>query len=124
MTEHALFAQDFSAQAHRANTVSLDQTADQASKKSVYCFAVHANAEPGVMPRVLELFAKRNLIPASWHSILTAGKNGADELQIDIQVQQLEARVADHIARCLRQITYVETVLTSEKGYSNSALGA
>ncbi len=32
------------------------------------CFAVHARAEPGVMPRVLEQFAKRGLIPSNWHS--------------------------------------------------------
>jgi len=28
------------------------------------CFSVHAHAEPGVMPRVLELFAKRGLYGA------------------------------------------------------------
>ena len=28
------------------------------------CFSVHARAEPGVMPRVLELFAKRGLVPS------------------------------------------------------------
>ncbi|RCK47002.1 hypothetical protein TH25_15890 [Thalassospira profundimaris] len=108
MTNHALLAQDVPAR----------------SPRSVYCFAVHAVAEPDVMPRVLELFAKRNLIPASWHSIVTHDRNGNEELQIDIQIQQLETRIADHIARCLRQIANVQTVLTSEKGYSNSAIGA
>ncbi|KZB69290.1 hypothetical protein AUP42_09540 [Thalassospira lucentensis] len=92
--------------------------------KSVYCFAVHAAAEPDVMPRVLELFSKRNLVPASWHSTVADGHAGFSELQIDIQIQQLETKVAEHIARCLRQIVHVNTVLTSEKGYSNSALGA
>jgi hypothetical protein len=52
------------------------------------------------------------------------GLRGYEELQIDIQVQQLETKVAEHIARCLRQIIHVNTVLTSEKGYSNSALSA
>lgn len=108
MTRHAFAASDFS-------TLPL---------KSVYCFSVHAAAEPDVMPRVLELFAKRNLVPASWHSTIASGNHGDDELQIDIQVQQLETKVAEHIARCLRQIIHVNTVLTSEKGYSNSALGA
>ncbi|WP_033067753.1 hypothetical protein [Thalassospira australica] len=92
--------------------------------KSVYCFSVHAAAEPDVMPRVLELFAKRNLVPASWHATVADGHRGFEELQIDIQVQQLETKVAEHIARCLRQIIHVNTVLTSEKGYSNSALSA
>ena len=34
------------------------------------CFSVQAVADPSVMPRVLELFAKRGLIPARWHSDL------------------------------------------------------
>lgn len=92
--------------------------------KSVYCYSVHAAAEPDVMPRVLELFSKRNLTPTSWHSSVAQTNSGFDELQIDIQIQQLESRVAEHIARCLRQIVHVNTVLTSEKGYSNSALSA
>ncbi|MBE70521.1 MAG: hypothetical protein CMO07_07205 [Thalassospira sp.] len=108
MTDHA-----FAASAMDAHT-----------PKSVYCFSVHAAAEPDVMPRVLELFAKRNLVPASWHSTVANGLRGFEELQIDIQVQQLETKVAEHIARCLRQIIHVNTVLTSEKGYSNSALSA
>jgi acetolactate synthase small subunit len=108
MTNHALLVQDAPAQTF----------------KSVYCFAVHAVAEPDVMPRVLELFAKRNLIPTSWHSIVASDRDGHEELQIDIQIQQLETRVAEHIARCLRQIANVQTVLTSEKGYSNSAIRA
>ncbi|HAI29132.1 MULTISPECIES: hypothetical protein [Thalassospira] len=99
-------------------------TQDAHTPKSVYCFSVHAAAEPDVMPRVLELFAKRNLVPASWHSTVADGLRGYEELQIDIQVQQLETKVAEHIARCLRQIIHVNTVLTSEKGYSNSALSA
>jgi hypothetical protein len=29
----------------------------------VACFSIHAEAEPGVRPRVLELFAKRGIVP-------------------------------------------------------------
>jgi hypothetical protein len=65
------------------------------------------------MPRVLELFAKRNLVPARWHSDVT-GKAGCD-LSIDLQVAGLDNPKADYIAQCLRQIYGVETVLTSEK---------
>jgi len=97
---------------------------DAQPTKSVYCFSVHAAAEPDVMPRVLELFAKRNLVPASWHSTVADGNRGFEELQIDIQVQQLEATVGGHVARCLCPVVHVNTLLTSEKGYSNSALSA
>ena len=77
------------------------------------CFSVHAYAEPGVMPRVLELFAKRGLVPSAWHSTV-CGTDRA-ELTIDIQMRGLGRDLIDYIAACLRQIAYVEVVLTSEK---------
>jgi acetolactate synthase small subunit len=77
------------------------------------CFSVHAHAEPGVMPRVLELFAKRGLVPSAWQSWRT-GTDGA-ELTIDIQMRGLGRDAMDYIAACLRQITFVEVVLTSQK---------
>ena len=40
------------------------------------CFSVHAHADPGVMPRVLELFAKRGLVPSAWHSIGLWNRSG------------------------------------------------
>jgi acetolactate synthase small subunit len=77
------------------------------------CFSVHARAEPGVMPRVLELFAKRGLVPSAWHSAIS-GTDDA-ELTIDIQMRGLARELTEYIAACLRQIAYVEVVLTSEK---------
>lgn len=74
-------------------------------------FSVHARAEPGVMPRVLELFAKRGLVPIRWHSVITGADRG--ELRIDIQMGWLEREVVDYIAACLRQITCVDDVLAS-----------
>lgn len=79
----------------------------------VYCFSIHAEAEPGVMPRVLELFAKRGLVPTRWHSDVTGPAGG--DLAIDVQVEGLDVRTGDYIARCLRQVHQVETVLTSQK---------
>ena len=72
-----------------------------------YC--VHARAEPGVMPRVLELFAKRGLVPHKWVST-AAGP----VLTIEVQMAGLDRDVGDYIARTMRQIVGVETVLTSE----------
>lgn len=77
------------------------------------CFSVHARAEPGVMPRVLELFAKRGLVPSSWHS--STGGLESRELTIDIQMCGMANELADYIAACLRQIADVEVVLTSQK---------
>ncbi len=86
--------------------------ADDASDPFFVSFTIQARAEPGVMPRVVELFAKRGLVPQAWHST-TAGSS----LTIDLQVGGLGRELCDYIARCMRQITGVETVLTSETGH-------
>jgi hypothetical protein len=77
------------------------------------CFSVYARAEPGVMPRVLELFAKRGLVPSLWQSSTSGGDRS--QLTIDIQMRGLAHETVDYIAACLRQITFVEAVATSER---------
>jgi len=74
-------------------------------------FSVRARAEPGVMPRVLELFAKRGLVPNRWHSAVCGP--ACDELTIDIEMCGLAGDTVDYIGACLRQIACVEVVLTS-----------
>src|SRR4030088_1147849 len=74
------------------------------------CFSVQAVAEPGVMPRVLELFAKRGLVPQKWQSTVSGTL-----LAIDVQTGGLGRDTADYIARCMRQIAGVDAVLTSER---------
>jgi hypothetical protein len=71
-----------------------------------------------MMSRVLELFAKRNLVPTRWHSdviVASARDGGLATLQIDIQMEGMEAELAAYVARCLRQIYGVDSVLTSTK---------
>lgn len=80
----------------------------------VFCFSLLAEAEPGIMPRVLELFAKRGLVPSRWVSDLSGARNR--DLSIDIQIEGLSPETADYMAQCLRQIPGVATVLTSRKG--------
>lgn len=65
------------------------------------------------MPRVLEVFAKRGLVPCQWHSSLS--RPGGSELLIDIQVAGLAADVVARIAEALRQLVRVQSVLTAEK---------
>lgn len=81
------------------------------------CFSVVARAEPGVLPRVIELFAKRGLVPTRCHARVGArpGRNEPEELTIDIQMAGMEAELAEYVAACLRQVYEVDCVLTSEK---------
>jgi acetolactate synthase small subunit len=85
-------------------------TAFRPEAEPTACFSVHAAAEPGLMPRVIELFAKRGLVPSSWISRVSGR-----EITIDLQMPGLDAEAAHYLARCLRQIVSVETVLVSEK---------
>jgi acetolactate synthase small subunit len=72
-------------------------------------FSLHANAEPGVMPRVLELFAKRGLTPDCWHSVVV---RPGMTLSIDIEVAGLQRDTVEYVANCMRQIAGIELVLT------------
>ena len=80
--------------------------------KTTACFSVTAEPEPGVMPRVLELFAKRGLTPSLWHSRVAP----TGELTIDLQMDGMEASLAIQIAKSMRQVWGGSTVLTAEKG--------
>jgi hypothetical protein len=71
-------------------------------------FSIQAYAEPGVMPRLMELFAKRGLVPDFWHSAVSGSV-----LSVEIRIAGVERDTVDYIARCARQIVGVDTVLTA-----------
>jgi len=73
-------------------------------------FSVVADADPGTLPRVLELVAKRGLVPDSLSSVL-AGDTLAIEMNI-VGMAQAESR---HVANCLRQIPMVARVTMTER---------
>ena len=79
----------------------------------VHCFSLRAEAEPGLLPRVIEIFAKNGMVPSRWHSDMLGPQN--EELTIDIQVAGLTRSRAEYLARCMNQIYGVHTVLISDK---------
>ena len=108
----------FGADSEPLRTTSAPRVAPVAARSRVACFSIHAEAEPGVMPRVLELFAKRGLVPRRWISDVTGpgASHGGGELSIDVQVAGMAPETQAQIAQCLRQVWGVGTVLTSERG--------
>ncbi len=74
---------------------------------------MQAEADPGILPRVLALFAKRSLVPDRWTG--QRALHDGNELTIDLQVAGLDREQTDYIARCLGQIPGVFAVLTAEK---------
>jgi hypothetical protein len=68
-----------------------------------YCF--EADAEPGVLPRALELIAKRGLVPAR-----VFAQADEDVLSVEIEVAGLEPETAEHVGRCLGELVGVRQV--------------
>ncbi len=68
-----------------------------------YCF--EADAEPGVLPRALELLAKRGLVP---NRVFAQAED--DLLSVEIEVEGLESDTAEHVGRSLGQIVGVRQI--------------
>ena len=79
--------------------------------RTVYCYSVQALPDAGVLPRILQSFAKLGVVPRRCHAAL----EGAAEqrLVVDVQVEGLEEIMAEHIADLLRASVCVDSVLTS-----------
>ena len=77
----------------------------------VDCFSVAATAGPGTLPRILEAFAQRGLVPARLHAV--GDERG--ELAVDLQVGGLDAETAERVAARLRALVDVRAVLTYAK---------
>lgn len=76
------------------------------------CFAIRAAAEPGILPRLIELFAKRDLVPSAVQARLVGPER--DWLSIDLQVEGLAPGLAEAIAETMWQMVSVERVLLAE----------
>ena len=76
-----------------------------------YCLTVRTVADPGSLPRLLEVFAKRGMVPSKLFCVAT----GADELTVDLQVTGIDDELGAVIANQLRSQVGIETVLTSVK---------
>ena len=69
-------------------------------------FRVMASADAQVLPRLLNLFAQRDILPTELRALVTG-----DRLQVSFRVGGLEAAHADLIAEKMRQnvsVTHVE----------------
>ena len=68
-----------------------------------YCF--EADVEPAVLPRALELLAKRGLVPAR-----VFAQAVDDALNVEIEVEGLAQDIAEHVGCSLGQIVGVRAV--------------
>lgn len=82
---------------------------------AVACFAISADAEPGVLSRVIELAAKRGCVPERLHAARHPEADGPGELSLDLHLDGFDVGTIAHLAQSFRQIVGVRTVLTSMK---------
>ena len=73
-------------------------------------FAVEADADPGTLPRVLELFAKRGLVPLSLTSRLLG-----DRVAVKVEVVGMVRAESNHVGNRLRQIPMVTQFTVFER---------
>lgn len=94
-------------------TESTRTAADRAAVTDpITCFAVHAAADPGLMPRIVHIFAKRGLVPTRLHGVCDGPQ---DEIALDIEIAGMARAAALRIAAEMRAIWGVRLVLTTEK---------
>lgn len=87
------------------------QSEEQAN--AVHCFSVRAIADPGMMPRLMELWAKRGLVPDRWHGVRE--ETSRTYVDIDIESGDVDRACATQMATAMRGIFGVAHVLVSEK---------
>jgi len=68
-------------------------------------FTILADAEPGVLPRLLQPFAKRDLTPDAMESV----RNG-DRLRVTLSLDAMPAEVVHLVEGNLRQVVGVHDV--------------
>jgi hypothetical protein len=66
-------------------------------------FRLTAQADPNMLSRLLEHFAKRSLVPERWLSQRVADPED-DLLQIEVACQMRDADTVQYVGRCLAQI--------------------
>ena len=88
-----------------------------------YHYVVSAAADPGLLPRALELLAKRGMVPRECHAVTrTPNDPGRPErMTVELRVTGLESMAANHVAACLRQLFSVDSVVFFETAGTGAA---
>ena len=82
-----------------ATFINPDETSERAR------FVVFAASDPGTLSRIVELFAKRSLVPACLSS-----RAIDEELRVEIEMEGMDPSLAAYIGRYLQEIFVVRSV--------------
>ena len=75
-------------------------------------YRMTADADPGLLPRVLQVFAKRCLVPEAIRAerLVSGLADGDHILSVELQVPAMPQSTALHVAACLRETVGVRSV--------------
>jgi hypothetical protein len=94
---------------------SLKPAAPSSSKSErVDCFSIHAEADPSVLPRILDIVAMFDRVPERCHSARLDHEPGRP-LMIDLQIAGLADGDLHLIQKKLERMIFITQVLCSEK---------
>ena len=80
----------------------------------VSCFSIAAEADPSVLPRILDMIAMFDLIPERCH-VSRSDQEPGRPLLIDLQIADLPDEAAHLIEKKLERMVLVTQILCSEK---------
>ncbi len=82
-------------------------------------YTLTAIPDPSVMSRVLELFAKRNLVPDYFSGALVQSQDPV--LEMTVELAGLDEQLTGYLGRCMEQITYVLAVQVCDRRQCGAA---
>lgn len=80
----------------------------------VNCFSIAAEADPSVLPRILDMIAMFDLVPERCH-VSRSDRGPERPLMIDLQIAGLDDALVHLIEKKLERMVLVTQVLCSEK---------
>ncbi len=73
-------------------------------------FSITADCEPGLLPRLIEPFARRDLVPDSF-----AAERRGEVVRVEIAMQRMPAEMVHLVEGNLRQVVGVHSVATRQE---------
>jgi len=96
-------------------STAASQSGFAAEVSETACFSVQADATPGVLPRLLEILAKRGFVPSRIHATTLKSAEGPEKLSVDLQVGGVGHDLQALMAATMGQVYEVDRVLTARK---------
>lgn len=86
------------------------ESPDNGAAAALCCFSINGIPDPGLLPRLLQLVAKRGLMPSALHAVQAMGEDGEPALVVDLHLDGLPVMTGELMAESMRQIPGVTGV--------------